>query len=76
MFILKYLSKENIYKQDINTYYQYLEYLRLLGLPDDLIESFNNIYIPKSNTNPKDILEEIDPSLEEKLDFKVFEKNI
>ena len=75
MIILKALSKENIYKQDINTYYQYLEYLRSLGLPDDLIESFNNIYIPKENTNPKDILSEIDPSLEEKLDFKIFEKD-
>ena len=74
MIILKALSKENIYKQDINTYYQYLEYLRMLGLPDDLIESFNNIYIPKENTNPKDILPEIDPSVEEKLDFKEFKK--
>ena len=74
MIILKALSRENIYKQDINTYYQYLEYLRLLGLPNDLIESFNNIYIPKENSNPKDILDQVDPSLEEKLDFKEFIK--
>lgn len=75
MIVLNALAKENIYKRDINTYYQYLEYLKLLGLPDELLEAFNNIYIPKDNTNPKDILEDIDPSLEEKLDFKVFEKD-
>ena len=74
MIVLKALSKENIYKQDINTYYQYLEYLSMLGLPDEIIESFNNIYIPKENTNPKDLLLDIDPSVEEKMDFREFKK--
>lgn len=74
MIVLKALSKENIYKQDINTYYQYLEYLGILGLPDELIEAFNNIYIPKENTNPKDFLSLIDTSVEDKMDFKEFKK--
>ena len=74
MIILNALAKENLYRHDINTYYQYLEYLKVLGLPDDLLEAFNNIYIPRNNTNPKDILSDIDPSLEKKLDFRVFQK--
>jgi len=75
MIVLNALSHENLYRRDINTYYQYLEYLKLLGLPDGLLEAFNNIYLPKDNTNPMDILDDIDPELEEKLDYKVFEKD-
>ena len=74
MIVLNALAKENIYRYDIDTYYSYLEYIRCLGIPKELIEVFHNIYIPKNNSNPKDILFDIDISLEKELDFKVFQK--
>ena len=75
MIILNALAKENLYKYDISTYYQYMWYLESLDLPNDLLESFNNIYIPKNNINPKDSLLDINPRLEEKLDYKTFKKS-
>lgn len=74
MIILNALAKENLYRQDIDIYYKYLDYLKYLNLPTDLFKTFHRIYIPKDNINPKDILKEIDVSLEEELDFKVFKK--
>ena len=72
MILLNALAKENLYRFDIHTYYQYMWYLESLHLPDLLLEAFHNIYIPKNNINPKDALDEINPRLEKKLDFKVF----
>lgn len=74
MIILNALAKENIYKYDIDTYYRYLTYIKELGLPVELIDAFNNIYIPKDNINPRDILKMIDTSIERELSFKVFQK--
>jgi len=74
MIILNALSKNNLHRVDIQTFYEYLDYIKDLNLPSDLIESINNIYIPKDNINPKDCLEYIDNSLEEKLEFKTFQK--
>lgn len=74
MILLNALSKENLYRKDINTYYEYLDYIKHLSLPSDLLESFNNIYIPKDNINPKDCILSIDKSLEKKLEFKTFKK--
>lgn len=74
MIILNALAKENIYKYDIDTYYKYLTYIKELGIPIELVDALDNIYIPKDNTNPRDILDSIDTSLEENLSFKVFKK--
>ena len=75
MIILNALSKVNLYRYDIDVYYKYLEYLKyILDLPTDIIKAFHNIYIPKDNINPKDILKEIDTSLEDELDFEEFKK--
>lgn len=74
MIILNALSKNYLHRVDIQTFYEYLDYIKKLSLPSDLIESINNIYIPKNNINPKDCLEYIDNSLEEKLEFKTFQK--
>ena len=76
MILLNALSKENFHRKDINTYYQYLDYLDKLSLPDTLLESLNNIYIPKDNINPKDCLEDIDSSLEKKLEYTTFQNKI
>ena len=74
MIILNALSKNNLHSVDSQTFYEYLDYSKKLSLPSDLIESINNIYIPKDNINPKDCLEYIDDSLEKKLEFKTFKK--
>lgn len=74
MILLSALSGENLYRYDIDTYYRYLDYIDELGLPREVIQSFYNIYIPKNNVNPREFLEDIDPSLEEQLAFSEFQK--
>lgn len=74
MILLNVLAKENISKHDVDIYYHYIDYIRSFDLPDELLESFYNIYLPKHNLNPKEYLKEIDPSLEKKLEFKSFQK--
>ena len=76
MILLNALAKENIYKKDITTYYQYLSYIKELGMPDELLESLGNIYIPKHNLNPRGSLEDIDTRLEKKLEYKTFQKEV
>lgn len=74
MILLSALSGENLYRYDIDTYYRYLGYIKRLGLPDEVLQSFYNIYIPKDNINPKESLGDIDCSVEEQLLFKSFVK--
>ena len=74
MIILNAIAGENIYKYDIESYYKYLNYIKTLGVPDELLDAFNNIYIPKSNINPKDALRDINCDLEEQLSYKTFKK--
>ena len=74
MIILNALSKNYLHRVDIQTFYDYLDYIKKLSLPSDLIEAINNIYIPKDNINPKDCLEYIDSSLEKRLEFDTFQK--
>ena len=76
MIILNALSKERLYRTDIDTFYKYLSYIKGLHLPDDLLQSLNNIYIPKDNFNPKDCLFDIDTELEKELEFDTFKKLI
>ena len=76
MIVLNALAKEELYKQDINTYYEYMWYLETLDLPELLLEAFHNIYIPKNNINPKEALDEIDPSMEKRLNFNTFKKTL
>ncbi len=74
MILLSALSGENLYRYDIDTYYRYLDYIDKLGLPREVIQSFYNIYIPKNNINPREFIEDIDPSLEKQLAFSEFQK--
>ena len=74
MILLNAISGENLYRYDIDTYYQYLDYIKHLDLPDEVLRSFYNIYIPKDNINPKESLNDIDCNLEKELAFKVFQK--
>ncbi len=74
MILLSALSGENLYRYSIDIYYQYLDYIKRMGLPEQIIRSFQNIYIPKNNINPREYLEDIDTDLEEEYQFKNFVK--
>ena len=74
MIILNALSGENLYRHSIDTYYQYLDYITSLGLPNEIIRSFQSIYIPKKNINPREYLEDIDTNLAEEYQFQKFVK--
>jgi hypothetical protein len=74
MIILDTLSNERMFKIDIGTYYMYLEYLQEIGVDKDLINCFKDIYIPKDNSNPKDLVESIPDEICTDADFKVFTK--
>ena len=74
MIILNTLSKTDMFKEDIPTYYSYLRYLNEIGIDKELIKVFDNIYLPVDNQNPNSMLKQIDPKLEEQMDFKVFKK--
>lgn len=74
MILLNTLAKEKMFKQDITTYYMYLNHLKDVGIDKELIDIFNKIYLPVNNVNPKDLVKEIDPKMEKDIEFKVFQK--
>lgn len=76
MIILDTLANERMFKVDMDTYYQYIHYLSTIGIPEELIESFERIYLPKSNINPRHLIEGIPKRLGKKADFKTFQKRI
>ncbi len=58
MILLNTLAQNPMHKVDLDNYYNYLEYLHNNGVNEKLLESFNTIYLPCQNINPKDIIEE------------------
>lgn len=74
MIILDALSNERMFKVDMNTYYQYLMFLASQGIPRELIESFERIYLPKQNINPRNMIEAVPKRLGKKCDFQTFKE--
>ena len=72
MIILDTLANERMFKIDIDTYYQYLAYLKSIGMPSELLDSFERIYLPKNNINPRRMIDEIPKRLGKKCDFQTF----
>jgi len=58
MICLNTIANESMHNIDMNNYFKYLEYLNNLGVNKDLLDSFNDIYLPVDNTNPKDFINE------------------
>lgn len=57
IMILNYLYKDNILKLDIPEFYSYLNYLRSINFPYDLLDCFSNLYDYVDNINPVHLLE-------------------
>lgn len=74
MILLDVIANHDMFKEDIATYYQYLDFLKKKGVPDDLIDSFFSIYSIKNNSNPKDLIPDLDNQLTHKSSFKQFQK--
>lgn len=57
IMILNYLYKGNILTLDISEFYTYLNYLRSINFPSELLDCFSKLYNYCDNTNPKDLLD-------------------
>ncbi|MBR1413971.1 MAG: hypothetical protein IJ574_04825 [Bacilli bacterium] len=56
LMILEYLSGSNIDNMDLSLYYNYIEYLRYIGINEDLLSSFLQLLSNKDNINPYHLL--------------------
>ena len=74
MILLDVIANHDMFKEDIATYYQYLDFLKKKGVPSELIDCFFAIYTPKSNSNPKDIIPELDDQLTHRTSFSQYQK--
>lgn len=74
MMILNAIAGRSMFKEDIEVYYDYLNYLKSMCVDKDLIDSFSRIYVPVENSNPKDYLESIDREKAKLLKFDTFKK--
>lgn len=74
MILINSLAHHDMFKEDIDTYFEYLEYLKGLGVPNELIEMLWNIYTPKKNENPRLLIDELDDHLIYNSSFNHFQK--
>lgn len=74
MIVLNAISGADMFKKDISLYYQYIGYLKDLGIPKDLFRCFIDIYTPAQNINPKDMLDELNEIPEKELKYRTFLK--
>ena len=57
MMILNYLYGDNVATLNLEEFCLYLEYLVDIGVPKELVDIFNLIYIEKDNINPYEMLD-------------------
>lgn len=74
MILLATLANESIFKLDMWTYYRYIDFLKKLGLDQELIDIFINIYSRKPNKSPRGLIETIPDNFTRRASYKVFEK--
>ena len=74
IMILNTISNADINKLPITDYYCYLYYLSSLGLSNELIDNFNNIYTGAVNESPLGLLDELSKNKNiYKANYKVYE---
>ena len=59
--VLNTLFGRETHRLPLETFYDYLEYLRRIGVSTELIDIISDIYSNKSNTNPKELLDGLKP---------------
>ena len=74
MILLSVLGGQPIFREEIDKYYQYLDFLRELGVSQALIDSFIQLYTPKDNENPRQLIESLDDMLPHKSSYVQFQK--
>jgi len=61
MMFLNYIYGDNAINLDLESYYDYLEYLRELGYKEELINALQSIVIPQKNENISQYLDDLTP---------------
>ena len=74
MMILNAIAGRSMFKENIDVYYDYINYLKNMGIDENIIDAFNRIYVPVDNSNPKDYLDTIDEERAKLLRFDTFRK--
>ena len=69
--VLNYLAGRQITNLSYNEYYDYIEYLKKIGIPKGMIDIYINHYTDKDNESVSDYLDKI-PSVP-RADYKVFQ---
>ena len=59
--VLNTLFGRETHRLPLETFYDYLEYLRKIGVSTELIDIISDIYSNKANTNPRDLLDGLEP---------------
>lgn len=59
--VLNTIFGRETHRLSLETFYDYLEYLRKIGVSTELIDIISDIYSNKSNTNPKELLDGLEP---------------
>ena len=72
VMILNYLYQDNITRLSIREFYEYLNYLNSIGMPLELLDSFNKLFDLSDNVNPYEILDMI-PSDKGRATKKVYD---
>jgi len=57
--ILNFIFGSNISWLSTKEFYDYLEYLKKIGVSQELIDKFAKIYLPEKNENPYEYLDEL-----------------
>lgn len=59
--VLNTLFGRETHRLPLETFYDYLDYLRRIGVSTELIDIISDIYSNKANTNPKELLDGLEP---------------
>lgn len=59
--VLNTIFGRETHRLPLETFYDYLEYLRKIGVSTELINIISDIYSNKHNTNPRDLLDGLEP---------------
>ena len=60
IILLNFLYQDNICKLSLDEFYNYIDYLNSIGINNNLINIFYNLYTNKSNENPVEYLDSLD----------------